>query len=213
MASHPGDPTRRESQREERRCAILQVARKAFHDQGYGGTTMSGIAATLGGSKGTLWAYFASKEELFAATMDDLVDEFAPFFALDPARPLEPALQDYCADFIAMMLSPAVIALNRLIVAEAPRFPELGKIFYDRAPRRRQGALAHHFEQRIRAGEMRAVDVHLASAHLHHLCQARLVVQTLWGIATDASDRQIRDEATAAVDLFLHGYGCPTPSD
>ena len=210
MACPPAETTRREAQREERRCAILKVARQAFHDQGYGGTTMSGIAATLGGSKGTLWAYFASKEELFAATMDALVEEFAPFFVLDPAKPFAAALIDYCTDFLTMMLTDAVLALNRLVIAEAPRFPELGRIFYERAPKRRQGVLATHLEERIRAGDMRPVDPHLASAQLHHLCQSRLFILSLWGVKGAISAAEIRQEAIATTELFLNGYGSET---
>ncbi|MET0363609.1 MAG: TetR/AcrR family transcriptional regulator, partial [Sphingobium sp.] len=62
--------SRREMRRQDRRDAILCVAGESFLEHGYTGTTMSGIAATLGGSKGTLWSYFSSKEELFAAVID-----------------------------------------------------------------------------------------------------------------------------------------------
>ena len=63
-------PSRREARRQSRREAILDVAAQSFLEHGYAGTTMSAIAATLGGSKGTLWSYFASKEVLFAAVID-----------------------------------------------------------------------------------------------------------------------------------------------
>ena len=56
---------RAETRKEERRQAIVAVARSAFFRGGYGGTTMSAIAAELGGSKATLWAYFRHKEDLF----------------------------------------------------------------------------------------------------------------------------------------------------
>src|SRR3546814_3412867 len=60
----------------QRRASILEVARRSFFEKGYAATTMSGIAATLGGSKSTLWRYFSSKEELFAAVLDDATAEF-----------------------------------------------------------------------------------------------------------------------------------------
>src|SRR5579863_8801536 len=52
-----------------KRRAIMQVARAAFLARGYAATSMSEIAAKLGGSKGTLYNYFRSKEELFEALM------------------------------------------------------------------------------------------------------------------------------------------------
>src|SRR5579863_10433780 len=69
-----------------KRRAILEVAREVFLAQGYAATSMSEIAAKVGGSKGTLYNYFRSKEELFAAFMADTCqgqaaaafDRFAP---------------------------------------------------------------------------------------------------------------------------------------
>ena len=52
-----------------KRRAIIAVAREAFLARGYAATSMSEIAANLGGSKGTLYNYFRSKEELFGAFM------------------------------------------------------------------------------------------------------------------------------------------------
>ncbi|MEO6377128.1 MAG: helix-turn-helix domain-containing protein, partial [Caulobacteraceae bacterium] len=57
--------------RDLRRQAILNVACEAFLAEGYAAVSMSAIAATLGGSKATLYAYFRSKAELFAAVMED----------------------------------------------------------------------------------------------------------------------------------------------
>ncbi|BAK66538.1 putative TetR family transcriptional regulator [Sphingobium sp. SYK-6] len=60
---------RREARRLDRRDMILSVAQAYFLAHGYAGTTMSGIAAEVGGSKGTLWNHFPSKEELFTAVL------------------------------------------------------------------------------------------------------------------------------------------------
>src|SRR5580692_6870568 len=53
--------------RDQRRDAIVEVARQVFFEEGYAAASMSTIAARLGGSKGTLYNYFRSKEELFEA--------------------------------------------------------------------------------------------------------------------------------------------------
>src|ERR1700722_19260332 len=55
------------SRGDAKRRAIIEVAREAFLARGYAATSMSEIAAKLGGSKGTLYNYFRSKEELFSA--------------------------------------------------------------------------------------------------------------------------------------------------
>ena len=57
-----------------RRETILEIARDMFFTEGYAAVSMSAIAARLGGSKGTLYNYFASKEELFSAVMTQHFD-------------------------------------------------------------------------------------------------------------------------------------------
>jgi TetR/AcrR family transcriptional repressor of mexJK operon len=196
---------KRNAQREERRAAILSIARRHFHDHGYGGTSMSAIATELGGSKGTLWAYFASKEDLLAATIDGLIAEYAPFLELDPEEPIELALSRYAVHFMTFTLSPKVIALNRIVIAEAPRFPEVGRIFYDQGPRRRYRALAGFLIEKMRRGEMRIGDAHVASAQFHQLCHCRQFMRILWGVAEETTAAVIAAEAVEAVALFLYG--------
>ncbi|MBO4789433.1 MAG: TetR/AcrR family transcriptional regulator, partial [Oxalobacter sp.] len=56
---------------EEKRNAILKVARELFNEKGYHKTSMSEITEKVGGSKATLYGYFKSKEMLFQAVMAD----------------------------------------------------------------------------------------------------------------------------------------------
>src|ERR1700728_4072656 len=69
MSAEPA--TTDHSRSDAKRRAILDVASEVFLAQGFAATSMSEIAARLGGSKGTLYNYFRSKEELFAAIMID----------------------------------------------------------------------------------------------------------------------------------------------
>src|SRR5262249_10746274 len=121
-------PTPAESARSEaRRRAILDVAREVFMAQGYAAASMSEIAARLGGSKGTLYNYFRSKEDLFAAI---IVDACAgPLSAVfdhlpDMGDDLPAALVDLGARFLGFILTPEPMAMHRLVVAESGRFPE-----------------------------------------------------------------------------------------
>ena len=62
-----------EARRERKRRQILDIARDVFLRDGFSGTSMSEISAKVGGSKGTLYAYFASKNELFQAVLEDFL--------------------------------------------------------------------------------------------------------------------------------------------
>ena len=79
---------------EERRRAIIEVARQVFTELGFETTSMSQIAARVGGSKATLYNYFSSKDELFAAVIEEfgrqkIADAFT---SLKPEAPLEQEL-------------------------------------------------------------------------------------------------------------------------
>jgi transcriptional regulator, TetR family len=60
---------------EARRQAIVDVAKEAFSQQGFENTSMSEIASRVGGSKATLYNYFSSKAEIFAAVMESSATE------------------------------------------------------------------------------------------------------------------------------------------
>ena len=95
----PQTVTRSDVPREAKRAAIVAAARAAFFAHGYGATSMSSIAVTVGGSKTTLWSHFRSKEDLFAAVVDDIVDRYGTALSIDlpPAAPVAPTLERFAS--------------------------------------------------------------------------------------------------------------------
>src|SRR3954454_5258233 len=122
--------SRREARKQDRRQAIIEAARVSFLDHGYAGTSMSGLLKTLGGSKATLWGYFRSKEELFAAVIEEVSLQFRAEIqdALATEADLEQSLVAFCHTFLRKITSPDGQATWRLVVAESGRFPEVGRI-------------------------------------------------------------------------------------
>ncbi|MFC4254105.1 TetR family transcriptional regulator [Altererythrobacter xixiisoli] len=202
---------KRAARRQERRAAIVAVAQRHFTEYGYGATSMSAIAAELGGSKTTLWSYFSSKEELFAEALEVWIRDFSPISALKPEADLRQTLLGYGTEFLRTMLSSNIATLFRLVIAEASRFPEIGRIFYEHAPLRRHKVLAAYLDGQITAGRLRPVDSLRASAQLHHLCIYRLFMHSMWGLDPDISAEAIDREVGEAVDMFLHGYAMEGP--
>ncbi len=202
--SHP--PSRREAQRLARRQAILAVARQAFFDHGYAGTSMSTVAQALGGSKGTLWAYFASKEDLFAAVLDQLIEDYGRLPRLDPDGDPRDVLEGYARELLAVTLSPPILALNRLVIAESARFPDLGRLFYALGPERRLAVLAQWLVAQIARGRLCAADPMRAAMLFHQLSLARQT-RTLWGVEPVPADAAtIAADARCAAAVFLDGY-------
>jgi len=200
--------SRREARREERRGAILDVAARYFGEHGYAATTMSGIAAALGGSKGTLWSYYASKELLFDDVIERATSEFRAqlSLALNPEEGVAAALGKFCSRYLDRLTRPQGISLYRLVIGEAGRFPEIGRIFYERGPLGVYRLLADFIAQAMARGELRQADAFDAAQYLTSLCLARSHVRLLTGVTPVLTPVEAETDARSAVDLFLRAY-------
>lgn len=201
-------PGRREARKEERRRAILEVAERSFRERGFADTSMSTIAAELGGSKTTLWSYFPSKDALFAAVIDSKIDNFQARLdeALIPAGGTAAALNRFGLLFLNKIMDPRSTALHRLIVAETERFPQIGEAFAVRGPDRVRARLCRYMEEEMNAGRLRRGDPLYAARQFLALCQAGCYLDRLWRPARAVSTQPEADVA-AAVDTFLRAWG------
>jgi TetR/AcrR family transcriptional repressor of mexJK operon len=202
---------RRERRKQDRRQIIVEAARVAFFADGYAGMSMSGLLTVIGGSKATLWGYFRSKEELFAAVLDDVIAVYRDQMEdLVSARgPLHETVRTFCLDMLGKLLAPDPLATWRLVVTESGRSPEIGRIFYQRAVKPTETALAGYFSEQIALGHLRDAEPMLMVELLTSLCagqQARL----LWGLAS-ADDIAIERKADEFTALFLRSFG-PEPT-
>src|ERR1700679_441536 len=105
--------------RDQRREAIMSVAREVFFENGYSAASMSAIAARLGGSKGTLYNYFKNKEELFEAQVRDLCGHGADRM-VDTTLEEDPiqALQAFGERYLQHLYSEQTVKMFRILVAE-----------------------------------------------------------------------------------------------
>jgi len=195
-----------------RRDAIVEVARRSFFERGYAGTTMSGIASELGGSKGTLWSYFASKELLFAAVVDNAGEAFRErqIDILVPESDVPEALGRFAVEFLRRIVAPDAIALCQLVVSEAPRFPELGEIVQERLVGITRHMLGAYIAEAMARGRLRGADSWIAAQHLVGMCMAGCHQRLLFGQPEGITEAAIADEAAAAVGAFLRAYA-PDP--
>jgi AcrR family transcriptional regulator len=106
---------------------ILEIATELFLRDGYGSTSIEAIAQAAGMSKRTFYARYAGKPELFAAVVARIVEQLRPppDVPLLAGSTLPEILERLAGLMLRAALSPRALALNRLIVAESGRFPEL----------------------------------------------------------------------------------------
>jgi AcrR family transcriptional regulator len=136
MISRPESAAVRRYQR--KRAELLAGARAVFTREGYQGASMDAVAAEAGASKRTVYQYFADKQELFAATVLDTVDRGYEYFeprirALAETDDVDGAIRQLAHDTVVGLTNPELLKMRRLVVAEAERFPTIGREYYERS--------------------------------------------------------------------------------
>jgi TetR/AcrR family transcriptional regulator, mexJK operon transcriptional repressor len=134
-------PNRRVQQTRER---LRAAAHRLFLQQGYLATSVDAILAEAGiSSKETLYRHYAGKEALFVDVLSHLTMEQPGFTDKLAALPrphdlpsLHQALTHLSHEIISMISQPGYLPLVRMIIAEAPRFPQLGPLFFSTVTQR-----------------------------------------------------------------------------
>ncbi len=194
-------------------AAILAAARALFLAHGYGGTSMDAVAAHARVSKQTVYSHFSDKQRLFVEIVTSAVDEvsdpvYAEVLALsdsgDPARDLA----DLARRQLTGVMAPDLLALRRLVIAEATRFPQLGRAFYERGPGRTIAALTTTFARLHEQGRLRCPDAELAARQFNWLVMAEPLNRAmLLGTSDPPKGGAIARAAADGVRTFLAAYG------
>jgi len=201
-------PAPRAPTRDERREAILKVAREVFFEQGYTAASMSTIAARLGGSKGTLYNYFKSKEELFEAQVRERCGAAADRIS-EVAADGEPqeVLTRLGEQYLEHLYSEETVQMFRILVAEAQRSPELARVFYEVGPARGQQGLENYLMAAKARGALDVADCALASEQFLSLCKGRSHLQFLLNLIPPLTPAEMRLQIAQAVSAFMTLYG------
>jgi TetR/AcrR family transcriptional regulator, mexJK operon transcriptional repressor len=195
----------------QRRKAFVDLARDSFFSHGYAGTAMSSIAAKAGGSKTTLWSYFPSKQDLFAAVVDDLVERFGTMLRvpLTPETPVPAALGQFGNAMMSLVLTPPIVALHRLVIGEAGRFPELGRLFYERGPARGKARLAEYLEAAMADGRVCVGDPARAASEFAFLCRSGCYEPHLLGMTDGDVQLHVARDVNAAIETWFARWRGP----
>jgi AcrR family transcriptional regulator len=140
-----------------RLAKILDAATDLFLKVGYEQTSIDAILLRSGGSKSTLYAYFPTKEDLFRAVIDNVVDNSELGAALDISVNARAVLTEFAVARQRVVLSARHRSVLRLVIAERDRFPDLAQIYWERGPQRSGRHLVTYFEA-LRNREILAID-------------------------------------------------------
>ncbi|HEY5821297.1 MAG TPA: TetR/AcrR family transcriptional regulator [Propionibacteriaceae bacterium] len=206
----PGAAT--DSRTARKHQAILEAAEDVFLKGGYLGTNMDELAALSGVSKQTVYKHFGSKEALFVelvtsmtANAGDRVHDEIP----DPvdAAELPAYLLDYAERQLAIVLTPRLLQLRRLVIGEVSRFPALATALYDSGPRRAMASLTAVFTRLADRGLLRVEEPAVAAAHFNWLVMAEpLNAAMMLGDAAVPNPQELHRHATEGVRIFMAAH-------
>jgi AcrR family transcriptional regulator len=201
----PASPRTRRQQAQ--RAALLHTAAEVFVEKGYEGASLDALMARVGGSKRTLYKAFGSKAGLFAALITEQVTQALE--ALTPGQlsghDLPTALLAFGQRLMRMQMSPPVLALYRLVVAEGVRFPELARVFYDHGPGQASTRLAEVLEGACGRGELATADCRRVADHFVGMLRDNRHLQVVLGLQPPPGSKETEQLVHSAVAFFLDG--------
>ncbi len=192
-----------------KRSQIMDGARSVFLSAGFDGASMNDVARAAGVSKGTLYAYFNSKDELFEAIIRGEYAQAAErvcVFKRD-CGDVRAVLTDFGVRLVERMTEPGTVALARVVVAAVEKFPKIGRTFYESGPLYGATRLAGELSKLEAAGALHVPDPERAAWQFVDLCQSYVYKRLLFGVVESVSREDIEASVKAGVDVFLKAYG------
>ena len=162
MSASPAELPRRERRKEARPAELIDAALDVFAERGFSGARLEDIAQRAGVTKGTVYLYFDSKEQLFeAAVRQTLVSSIARGQATlrDFDGPTPELLRIVLTNWWFGVVRTKAAALSKLMCAEASNIPKLSRFFYDNVIEPGRRLQSRIIERGIARGEFRPVSV------------------------------------------------------
>lgn len=189
-----------------KRREIVATAWEVFRAKGFEGASMSDVADRLGGSKATLYRYYSSKEELFAAALEQALTAQSDeaYERVSREADLRARLLEFAETYLKFRLTPEMIGVHRLMIASAER-SDLSAVLRAQFIEPNWKRFAAVIEREMACGRLRKADPYLASIHFRGLVEADVLERRLNGerLVTNA---QVHTAVQQGVDAFLRAY-------
>ncbi len=194
---------------------IVVAAEDLFMAHGYGAVSMDQVARTANVSKATLYAYFTSKDALFASVVRNkgMQTPLRPDMFPDNVTDLRAALEEIGERLIRFMLLERTLAIYRIAVAEAARFPELGIAFYANGPHCMIERFSDWLGVLIAQGLVIETDTLMASEQFIALVRANVFLRRSLSVPPLPTDAELTASVKWAVDTWMKAFETQTPPD
>jgi AcrR family transcriptional regulator len=196
-----------ERRKEARPQELLAAALDIFVERGYAATRLDDVAAKAGVSKGTLYLYFANKEDLFKAVVRE---HLLP--VIDRAEQTVDQFQGHSADLLREILmdwweqvgNTKLSGITKLMIAESGNFPEVAQFYHDEIISRGNAMITRALTRGLARGELRAIHAEQAT----QVIVAPMLMLMLWKHSFGACGAEAISPSTymdTFIDLLLHG--------
>jgi AcrR family transcriptional regulator len=187
---------------------VIAGAREVFLRDGFEGASVDDIARVAGVSKATLYSYFSDKRVLFqevARNEFEVIAERATQ-SIDRNAPARQVLTQAAFAIISYNTSPMGISFYRMCLAEAERFPDIGKAYYESGPAVAHREISAFLEEAHARGELQIDDPLRAAKVFLSLCRSDLHIRLLLAVTDQAKMNEVNEIVKDSVEVFLARY-------
>ena len=201
--------TRRERRKEARRGELLEAALDLFVEKGFAGTRSEDVAARAGVSKGTLFLYFPSKEELLEAVVrENISSRFAEW--QQEFESFEGCTMDLVRHAMRLWWerigATRASGVTKVMISEARNFPELAAFYQEEVIRPGTRLIRRILQRGVDRGEFRFLDLDCAVFSLVAPMMFLIMMKHSLGACVPQDDRFDPERyLIAQVDTLLHG--------
>jgi len=188
--------------KEDRPKEITAAAFDAFAEHGFAATTVDDVAKRAGISKGLMYLYFKTKEELFKAVVKSVVIRRVDQLILEVETTelsSEAFIRGPLLSFLQKIPGSPVAIVVRLLIAEGPRHPDLVDYYYKNVVAKGLAAIAGFLSRGVDRGEFRQSAV----TDLPHLVLAPVMLSIIWGIIFKKQALDTDNLIATQIDMLL----------
>ncbi len=191
-----------------KRDKIVRSASKLFLDKGYNNVSINDIIDVVGGSKGTIYSNFGSKEKLFEAVVEQMCSDVTIRVDTRLVGTIDEQLTRIAHSFVSKVLSPQILRFHRLMTSIGRTFPAAGRLFYDTGPRTVHQIIADWIAIHQREGNIRDdADPYRLAVLFHDMLIGEEQLSWLTSASTE-KDRLKRIEQTVRLSVSTFLKGC-----
>ena len=193
---------RYQRRKEDRPQEITEAALEAFAEKGYAATRVEEVAKRAGVSKGLMYLYFKTKEELFKAVVKSVVVRRVDQL-IGTIESTDLSSEDFIrgplSSFLKQVPGSPVAIVIRLLISEGPRHPDLVDYYYDNVVAKGLAAITGFVERGVDRGEFRKSVI----TELPQLFLAPVMLSIVWSIIFKTRELDTDKLIETQIELLL----------